>query len=111
MVTVTVSDFSDGVSGIPAPTGAACRRAIWVHTAVKRRKAIQQERRSIAGTTLIVASSDLFFLPPASGIAPPAMVRSSPVRGTRGGGRAPAPRFSYSADSTGICAGIFILSL
>src|SRR5690349_9713648 len=76
MVSVTVTDFGVVTSAaVPWPTGAVCSRPICVHTAVKRRNEMQQERRSIAGTTLTVASSDRRrLLPPLSGSAVPPMV-------------------------------------
>ena len=64
---------------------------------------MQQERRSIAGTTLIDASSDFFFFfpPPSSGIAPPPMAYLLSV------GEVGSARYSSAAT----VAGIFILSL
>src|SRR3990172_1535935 len=132
MVTVTVRAFVGCVSvGEPLPVGLVCSREICVQTDVKRRKEMQQERRSMAGTTFTVTSSvRLFFLPlpPPSGIAPPPMwspdlarlARLSPNQGKahgevvfaaeRGDG---SVEVGYSAaSSTGTwSAGIFILSL
>src|SRR5512143_2705371 len=86
IASVTIRLFCGSVtvgSGAPVPSCWTWSRAICVQTAVKSRKAMQQERRSIAGTTLITASSAFFFFfpcPPSSGIPAVAIA----VLGARG---------------------------
>src|SRR6266496_6405573 len=116
---VTVSDLVGCTisCGAPLPMGVVCRREIWVQTAVKRRNEMQQDRRSMAGTTLTVTSSARFFLlPPASGIAPPPLARPRslvfrpPLPAGEGIGERVGLRYS-TASSIATPAGIFILSL